>query len=271
VGKASNRTDTMLQSLMRSLFGTPTPAAPGRQRLTASEWPSAIYAIGDVHGCLDELKRLEQAIYADGATFTGDKWIVMLGDYVDRGPDSAGVLDHLLSPMPPGYRRICLAGNHETMLLAFLDEPLPGSDWLRFGGHQTLQSYAIDEQSGYFDAETLEQRRQILNSHIPRQHVDFMRSLPLYLHVGNTVFVHAGLRRGVPLEQQSERDLLWIRPGDDIPFETGTVVVHGHTPAATPTLSPWRIGIDTGAAMTGILTSVRLTQHGDPEILQVGN
>ncbi|MDB5528484.1 MAG: serine/threonine protein phosphatase [Devosia sp.] len=261
----------MLQSLMRSLFGTPKPAAPDRQRLTTPEWPSVIYAIGDVHGCLAELKGLEQAIYADGAMFEGDKWIVMLGDYVDRGPDSAGVLDHLMSPVPPGYRRICLAGNHETMMLAFLEEPLSGSDWLRFGGHQTLLSYAIDEQSGYFDAQTVEQRRQILDNHVPRRHVDFMRGLPVYLRVSNMVFVHAGLRHGVPLEQQSERDLLWLRPGDDAPFEPGIVVVHGHTPAATPTLSPWRIGIDTGAAMTGVLTSVRLTQHGDPEILQVGN
>lgn len=258
----------MLQSLMRSLFGAPTPPAPERQRLTVSEWPAAIYAIGDVHGCLAQLERLEQAIYADGAAFAGEKWIVMLGDYVDRGPNSAGVLDHLLAPVPSGYRRICLAGNHETMMLAFLDEPLSGSDWRRFGGNQTLQSYAIDE---HFDAHTLEQRRQILHGHVPRRHVDFMGSLPLYLRVGNTVFVHAGLRHGVPLEQQSERDLLWLRPGDDIPFEAGTVVVHGHTPAATPTLSPWRIGIDTGAAMTGILTSVRLTPHGDPAILQVGN
>jgi serine/threonine protein phosphatase 1 len=261
----------MLQSLMRSLFGTSAPAAPERPRLTAPEWPAAIYAIGDVHGCLAELKRLEQLIYADAAAPAGDKWIVMLGDYVDRGPDSAGVLDHLLSPVPPGYRRICLAGNHETMLLAFLEAPLAGSDWLRFGGIQTLQSYAVDEQSGYFDAPTLEQRRQILESHVPRRHVEFMRGLPLYLRVGNTVFVHAGLRHGVPLEQQSERDLLWLRPGDDAPFEAGTVVVHGHTPTATPTLSPWRIGIDTGAAMTGILTAVRLTAQGEPVILQVGN
>lgn len=261
----------MLQSLMRSLFGPRKPAAPERQRLATSEWPTAIYAIGDVHGCLAELKRLEQVIYADGATLTGDKWIVMLGDYVDRGPDSAGVLDHLLSPAPPGYRRICLAGNHETLMLAFLEAPLSGSDWLRFGGDKTPQSYAINEQSGYFDAQTLEQRRQILHRHVPRRHVDFMASLPLYLRVGNTIFVHAGLRHGVPLEQQSERDLLWLRPGDDIPFEAGIVVVHGHTPAATPTLSSWRIGIDTGAAMTGILTAVRLTQHTDPAIFQVGN
>jgi serine/threonine protein phosphatase 1 len=261
----------MVQSLLRLLFGAPVAAAPGRQRLTASQWPAAIYAIGDVHGCLDELRRLEQAIYADSAAIEGEKWIVMLGDYVDRGPDSAGVLDHLLSPVHPGYRRICLAGNHETMLLAYLQDPLPESDWLRFGGHQTLQSYAIDQQSGYFDAQTLGQRRQILMDHVPERHVDFMRNLPLYLHVGNTVFVHAGLRHGVALERQSERDLLWLRPGDDIPFEPGIVVVHGHTPTAVPTLFPWRICVDTGAAMTGILTAVRLTQHGDPEILQVGN
>lgn len=261
----------ILQTLMRTILGPPKPVPPVRERLVAAQWPAAIYAIGDVHGCLAELTQLEQIIYADGANIDGEKWIVMLGDYVDRGPDSAGVLDHLLSPPPANYRRVCLAGNHETLMIADFDAPSQNSDWLRFGGDKTLQSYAIDPNQWSRHAVSRRQRRQILDSHVPSEHVSFLRGLPVCLQVGKVVFVHAGLRHGVPLEQQAEQDLLWLRPDEDFPFEDDILVVHGHTPVATPNLSPWRIGIDTGAFATGILTAVRLSPNEKPAIFQVGN
>src|SRR6266566_5297782 len=99
------------------------PETSPRTRLKFDEWPAAIYAIGDVHGCIDQLLALEQRIIDDGAGFAGEKWIVTLGDYIDRGPSSGAVLDHIASPPPAGFKRFALIGNHEQLLLDFLDNP----------------------------------------------------------------------------------------------------------------------------------------------------
>jgi len=230
---------------------------PFRPHLGFAAWPAAIYAIGDVHGCRDELEELEAAIIADAADIEGEKWLVGLGDYIDRGPDSAGVLDHLTRPPPPGFRRISLMGNHEFMLLDFLADPQPDSRWLYNGGLETLASYGLAP----------EWNPQI-GHHIPRNHIDFVTCLHLTLSVPGVVFVHAGLGSTAPVEQQDEADLLWIRTAfHDAPPVPGRLVVHGHTPDTLPVIAPGRICVDTGAFATGVLTAVRLMPGAEPKLL----
>src|SRR5690349_17356311 len=115
-----------------------------RPRLTFETWPAAVYAIGDVHGYLHQLQALEEQILADGAAIDGEKWIITLGDYVDRGPNVAGVVDHLLKPLPAGWRRIALFGNHEEAMLNYLHDPVTYGWWLVEGGAETIESYDID-------------------------------------------------------------------------------------------------------------------------------
>ena len=231
-----------------------TSKSAERLRLHAPVWPAAVYAIGDVHGCYDELRELERQIADKASTVDGEKWIVMLGDYVDKGPMSAAVLEHLLMPPLPGFKRYCLAGNHEIMMLNFLGRPRLSSQWLRYGGLATLQAYGLDlqELSGLSGADL----KSELATHIPIRHVAFLHALPTLLSVPGVVFVHAGIRPGVTLEQQKDEDLLWIRE----PFLSaqdlgGVFVIHGHTPEMEPATMRHRIGLDTGVFETGRLTA----------------
>ncbi|MEO5806656.1 metallophosphoesterase family protein [Devosia sp.] len=232
-----------------------------RERISADVWPAVIYAIGDVHGCRNQLDQLLAQIKVDAADIAGEKWIVMLGDYVDRGPQSAGVLDLLCAAPPAGFKRICLAGNHEVMFLEFLDNPRTEADWLRYGGIETLQSYGIVGET--FGGKDMNARRAILASHIPDEHIDLLKSLPVMISLPDTVFVHAGVRPGVLLQEQAEADLIWMREpflGYDgaLPYR----VVHGHTPESDPVVLPHRIGIDTAAYATGVLTALKMTPGG---------
>ena len=238
------------------------PVRAERARVVIPQGIGTIYAIGDVHGCLDELVRLEQMIASDSTAPAGEKLIVMLGDYVDRGPSSAGVIDHLLRPMVKGFTRITLAGNHEELMLNAImgraDEA-----WLEFGGVETLRSYGVSFDS--YRASGAGARHKMLAGLIPQEHLSFLQSLPISLQVEQTVFVHAGIRRDVPLERQVASDLMWIRREflDAAPTD-GLLVVHGHTPTETPEVLPGRIGIDTGAFATGRLTAVRLVSGQAP-------
>lgn len=243
------------------------PATRSHQSLAA--WPAAIYAIGDVHGCKDLLRELEKRIFEHGDKIAGDKLIVLLGDLVDRGDDSAGVLDLVLSRPPAGFQRISLAGNHEVMFQRFLDDPSPTSDWLGFGGLETLASYGIPISG----LEHLKPRaiRALLDSHIPEEHVSLLRRLPLSLTLPGTLFVHAGIRPGVPLERQTEDDLLWIRePFLSFDFPASERVIHGHTPGPEPVVAGGRICIDTGAYATGVLTACFLTPQQHEFIMVAG-
>jgi serine/threonine protein phosphatase 1 len=232
-----------------------------RPRLRRNHWPEVVYAIGDVHGCLDQLRAVEALIIEDARSYEGEKLIVMLGDYVDRGPDSAGVLDHLISPPPPGFERICLAGNHEVIMADFFEQPRDLAGWMSLGGDVTLTSFGLVPSRLANLGET--KRRALLSAHIPRQHVEFLNALPAALQFPGVTFVHAGMRPGVDLEDQSERDLLWMRPDarDDMSRE-GHMVIHGHTPAAEPVLLPTRICLDTAVCATGKLTGLRLSRIG---------
>ena len=220
-----------------------------------------VYAIGDIHGRLDLLLRLQELIAADAAHSAADRRVlVYIGDYIDRGRNSAGVIDLLLDRPLPGFEIVHLLGNHEDTLLQFPDDMTVGPSWLTYGGVQTLASYFIDVSPGSWrDERELRRLQGEIRRRVPRRHVEFMRSLPLTHVEGDYLFVHAGIRPGVPLEAQERDDLLWIR--DEFlrsSEDHGKIVVHGHTISERPELLPNRIGIDTGAFHTDRLTGVVL-------------
>jgi len=246
-----------------AIFGNKSAkSAAFDDQLTIADWPAAIYAIGDIHGCLDELLALEAQILADATAPIGPKLIVTLGDYIDRGPNSAGVIDHLVRPLPDGFSRVALAGNHEEILLNALSGASDDA-WLQLGGVETLRSYGIDPD--LYRAARSQQKQILLQSHFPEHHLAFLNSLAVSLQVQQTVFVHAGIKRDRPMDRQDKTDLLWIRREflDAEPTD-GLMVIHGHTPVEQPELRPGRIGIDTGAYATGRLTAVRLIPNNAP-------
>jgi serine/threonine protein phosphatase 1 len=228
--------------------------------------PRRIYAIGDIHGRLDLLERAVDAIRRDIEERGPAALTVTIGDYVDRGPQSRGVVECLAAnPFPTPY--VALKGNHEDMLEAFLADPAAAPQWFDNGGEETLQSYGI-RLRGYAGAD-IEAARVAFGAALPPAHRRFLRALKLSLSRGGYFFCHAGVRPGVPLERQREEDLLWIRE----PFllseqDFGAIVVHGHTPMAEPEVRRNRICIDTGAFFSGRLTCVALGE-GSPRFLEV--
>ena len=234
----------------------PTPGA--RPRLSIDIDDLAVYAVGDVHGCLDLLHALEAEIVRDAARIPGDKLIVMLGDYIDRGPASAQVIDHLIAPPPEGFERICLAGNHETAMLDFLEGRLERADWVRLGGDATLLSYGIDHARLQHLGNTARDDAMIRAS-VPDDHRAFLRGLPVLVESARYVFVHAGIWPDQPIDAQSDRDLTTMRGKFYAKAnQLDRFVVHGHTPITTPKLEGKRLDIDTGAYFSGRLTAVRI-------------
>lgn len=221
---------------------------------------AAIYAVGDIHGRLDLLIKLQAMILADAERRKADRrTVVYLGDYVDRGPDSKGVVERLIERPLEGFESVFIKGNHEDFLLRFLDDGSLATSWMLNGGMATLRSYGID----VFDPTRIEDRlnaaRADLARTLPPRHREFLEGLALWHREGDYLFVHAGIRPGMPVEDQRESDLLWIRHeflNSDADF--GSVVVHGHTVVAEPETRVNRIGIDTGAVMTGCLTALAM-------------
>ena len=255
--------------LVESLLPRRTPARPPQSRLRVTEQPDAIYAIGDIHGRLDLLLELEAQIATDATGATpGERWLVTLGDAIDRGPSSAQVIDHLRAPAPAGLRRINLMGNHEAMLRDFLLRPRATSGWLEQGGKETLASYGVPTGTlARLDHRLVQQ----LASYIPAEHVDYLNALPVLLDTPAALFAHAGLRPGVTVARQSEDDLLWYRDAFAADFaEFGRPVVHGHTMRDVPLLTPYRIAIDTAAVLSGRLTAVRIAAHDPPKLFSTG-
>jgi len=232
---------------------SPAPRVPAGER---------VYAIGDVHGRLDLLKRLLGRIREDAAQAKSlRKSLVYLGDYVDRGPESKGVIDLLLSrPMKDaGFEEIPLMGNHEDILLQFLADVRVGPHWFAYGGMATLESYGVRPPRLMAAEEDLVRAQRELAAKIPLAHLEFLRRMKLKHEEGDYLFVHAGLRPGVALDQQIGQDLMWIR--DEFlqsNADFGKLVVHGHTIAEEPQVKANRIGIDTGAYATGVLTALVL-------------
>ncbi|WP_020084638.1 metallophosphoesterase family protein [Hyphomicrobium zavarzinii] len=218
-----------------------------------------VYAIGDIHGCAHLLDRLHDQIEMDlQSRPPADVRLIYLGDYIDRGPDSAGVLERLSLPSPEGIGRVLLKGNHEDMLGSFLADPNVGSSWRQLGGLETLLSYRIDvnEVLGRVGFGGLADE---LRKRMPPSHVRMLSELQTSVSFGDYFFCHAGVRPGVSLERQDPRDLMWIRHeflGSTQDF--GKTVVHGHSPVERPDVRPNRIDIDTGAYATGHLTALVL-------------
>jgi serine/threonine protein phosphatase 1 len=217
-----------------------------------------IYAFGDIHGRSDLLKEMFTVIDADIAKNPVSRPIeVFLGDYVDRGPDSAHTLDLLLERSLYS-ETVFLKGNHEAFFLEVLHDPTKLEDWRQFGGLQTLMSYGIQPT---FNPDTAEQSDLIraLNEVMPSDHLKFLQSLQPSFVCGDFFFVHAGVRPGIPLKEHQENDLLWIRNEFlDSNENFGKYIVHGHTPVREPDIRPNRINIDTGAYATGNLTLLRI-------------
>jgi diadenosine tetraphosphatase ApaH/serine/threonine PP2A family protein phosphatase len=220
-----------------------------------------LYAVGDIHGRLDLLRDLLQLIEDDAhaRSQATRRTLVFLGDYVDRGPDSSGVVANLTARAFPGFDTHFLKGNHEAILLNFLGDPLHLDHWLVNGGQATMDSYGVDTRALAEERARPERWREAFAAALPETHLRFFRSLQLSVTIGDYLFVHAGVRPGVPLAAQSEDDLVWIRgPFLDHAGSFGKFVVHGHTPALLPVIRPNRIGIDTGAVFSDRLTALRL-------------
>jgi serine/threonine protein phosphatase 1 len=224
------------------LSQAPASLPPGRR----------VYAIGDIHGCDAQLAALHAHVEEDLAHRpVAAAVLVHIGDYVDRGADTAGVLRRLVAgPRFGGMTVVNLLGNHdETMLHALSGDRAAATDWLFAGGKAALESYGVDPDSP----------RESWPAAIPGEHLSFLRGLTLRHQEGGYLFVHAGVRPGVPLDQQTREDMLRIRQ----PFlyterDLGAVVVHGHTPVKAPVVRHNRIAIDTGAVFGGRLTCLVL-------------
>lgn len=224
-----------------------------------------IYAVGDIHGQLGMLETALELIERDGGAAAR---VVFLGDYTDRGPDSRGVLDHLIAGRDAGRDWVTLKGNHDRMFAMFLDEP-PGTDdrlkvgyhWMHenIGGRQTLASYGIDVTLD----DRIHQVRDRAGAAVPGTHCDFLAGLPLYHLQDGLLFVHAGIRPGVSLTDQSEHDLVWIRHEFlDDPRPHPWLVVHGHTPVRHPMHHGNHVNLDTGAGYGHPLTAAVFENGG---------
>lgn len=255
---------------LRQMFGQPKRREPEervreRRKIFEDHLPDVIYAIGDTHGCLDLLKRLEAVIAKDAATEAGEKVLMTLGDYVDRGPQSSGVLDHLMSSAGRGWSTtIHLAGNHEDVMLDFLENPSQDHQWLRFGGRETLLSYGIRHLP-----ENRMQMMEVLRASIPDSHVLFLADLPSMASFPDLCFVHAGVDTSVELKDQRDSVLLWKRPSADTPAAP-YLVVHGHTPVEKVEIGDGRVNIDTGAYATGVLSAVKIRKSGEIYVVSCG-
>lgn len=226
----------------------PQPAVPEGER---------VYAVGDVHGRLDLLTALIAAIEADDAARgQAETTLILLGDLIDRGPDSAGVVDFARDlQRRRGARIIC--GNHEELFLKSFEDAAVFRNFLLYGGRETVLSYAVDAQA--FHAADLAEAQALMAGAVPREDLAFIEGFEDFVVVGDYLFVHAGIRPGAALADQSVQDMRWIRE----PFLSHAgrhehMVVHGHTIAEAPEISPGRIGIDTGAYRSGRLTALGL-------------
>lgn len=238
--------------MLRALFRRAEPAA------YAVPADTRVYAIGDVHGRRDLLAALLARIDAERAASPRTvEHLILLGDLIDRGPDSRGVLDLVLTRAAEDPTLTVLGGNHEAMLVTLLDGDMWHLEsWLHFGGEECATSYGLDPIALLAEPERAADR---LRAAIPAAHQALLRSLGDSVQVGDVLFVHAGIRPGLPIDAQDPQDLRWIR----LPFlrstaDHGVLVVHGHTVVGEPEVHPNRIAIDTGASATGRLTALCL-------------
>ncbi len=223
-----------------------------------------VYAIGDIHGCLRELTALHRLIEDDLATSPVENHrIVHVGDYVDRGPDSRQVIDYLIERMACDATVVCLKGNHEDKLETFLKDPeQTARGFFAFGGVETMRSYGVGVALDAPDYGSVSALCRALHELMPEAHQQFLSGLPYSHVIDDYVFVHAGIRPGVPVTDQDGQDLMWIR-WDFLNYEGlhEKIVVHGHTPHVEPEVKPNRINVDTMCYGTGRLTAVVLERN----------
>lgn len=218
-----------------------------------------VYAIGDIHGCDDLLTGLLAAIFEETSKDATPPLLIFLGDYVDRGPGSSQVIDQLLDlrERAPGTR--FLGGNHEEAMLHFLDDLEAGMAWTGYGGKATMRSYGVSTPEDETNLDAWRETHHALTAAIPESHMRFLWGLEDRIDLGDYLFVHAGVHPQRPLNAQHVKDLRWIRE----PFLSDSkrlekVIVHGHTPMTEPHIDDRRIGVDTWAYRTGVLTAVEL-------------
>lgn len=220
------------------------------------------YAVGDIHGRADLLAllldRLEACAEVDQRP-AGAPFLIFLGDYVDRGPESHTVIELLLSGRPAGYERRYLRGNHEQIMQAFMDDPVATRAWVLQGGAETMLAYGVTPPSPMTATEEdWHAAATALRAAVPQTHIDFLNGLERYVALGDYAFVHAGVDPARSLEQQADEDLYWARErfiASRRPFSHR--VVHGHTPVDKPYVDERRIAVDTGAYASGTLTAAR--------------
>lgn len=240
---------TKIKALLKDNQGPYVPGLLPRHR---------IYCIGDIHGRYDLLKQIHQAIIADAIAYPHAISIIYIGDYIDRGSQSMQVIDYLLSDPLPDFENIFLLGNHEQVLLEFLHDPISAAAWFNFGGLSTLVSYDV-KITGIPRQDQLNDLSLAFQEKIPEAHLQFFQQLINCYEKDGYYFVHAGILPGVKLKHQRAEDMLWIRDKflDNTRFH-GKVIVHGHSITATPVIYDNRIGIDTGAYSSGVLSCLVL-------------
>jgi serine/threonine protein phosphatase 1 len=226
-----------------------------------------LYVIGDIHGRADLLDQIAEKIDLDIRQYPGLPCLtITLGDYVDRGPDSRGVLDRLAgNPFPTNY--VALKGNHEWLFESFMQDPSIGHHWRGLGGLETMHSYRVPV-GALMTGQGFEDACKALRLAIPNEHLRFLASLKTSLTIGKFFLCHAGVRPGVSLERQEVDDLLWIR--EEFLTSTrdfGKIIIHGHSPNEWPEVRPNRINIDTGAFATGRLTCLVVENGRAPRFL----
>lgn len=230
-----------------------------------------IYCVGDIHGRYDLLLELHKLIQEDALAYKGEKCIIYLGDFIDRGSESKQVIDCLLSSPFPEFKCVYLLGNHEQVLLQFLHtaDPNLANDWFKFGGLATLISYGV-EIRGIPTLKDITRIHAELSDKMSFSHLEFYQKLNLSYEAGNYFFVHAGIKPKLKLEQQKPEDMLWIR--DDFlnsKLYHSKIIVHGHTVTIEPEHLFNRIGIDTGAYSSGKLTCA-VFENLDCKFIQTG-
>jgi len=245
--------------MISRLFAKRSP----KSALRASRAPPdcIIWAVGDIHGRLDLADRLIQAIRADlYSSKVERKVIVFLGDHIDRGPDSKGVLSQICNLAADPHLEVhCIRGNHEDRMEAFLLDPAVGPSWCEYGGRDTLSSYGVSPPAMRGDMDGWAETARSMAGALPPSHRQLLERQIWSVTIGDYFFCHAGVRPGVSLASQVPEDLMWIRqPFLDHPKPFEKVVVHGHTPTETIVSDARRISVDTGAYATNVLSAVRL-------------
>ena len=224
-----------------------------------------IFAIGDIHGCLNELVSIHQKILSYEKYKKEEDLIIYLGDYIDRGPKSKQVVDEIIEFKNKGFKTYFLMGNHDEMMIDFLLNKINNlKNWLNFGADQTFRSYDIEIvefiKDG-FDDYIIDKLRKVLIEKLGNDHINFFTNLKLKFSVAQYMFVHAGIDPKKKLENQTKQDYLWSRSDSffNKDFKAEKIIIHGHTPEKDIIDLPGRINVDTGCYFSGKLSCVCLS------------